>query len=102
MLLVDKRHALLQLRDLEVSAVAAIRLLSRRFNALATPVAYRTLVLHHRLVAPSAPCHCSNVFRNISAYTNHIIVRSDLEPEGVARLINSVERLQSLRWVDTL
>lgn len=88
-----------QLRELDERALAAARCLSRRFEAIATPVTYRTLCLNERIVAPDAESRYPNLLRNVSIYTNHVIARSDLNPDGIRRVIDRIQRLRTVRYV---
>ncbi|KAK1987429.1 F-box domain-containing protein [Colletotrichum cereale] len=87
-----------QLREIDERALAAARCLSRRFEAIATPITYRTLCLNEHIVAPDADSLYPNLLRNVSTYTNHVIARSDLDPDGIRRVLDRVQRLKTVRW----
>ncbi|KAH7020164.1 hypothetical protein EDB80DRAFT_563105 [Ilyonectria destructans] len=87
-----------QLRDVDSSSLESVRLASRRFDAIATPIAYRFLTLNERLVAPDAEQRYPNALRHISIHTNHVDVSSNLDPEGITRIILGIQRLASIRW----
>ncbi|EFQ29474.1 F-box domain-containing protein [Colletotrichum graminicola] len=87
-----------QLREIDDRALAAARCLSRRFEAIATPITYRTLCLNERIVALDADSRYPNLLCNVSTYTNHVIARSDLDPDGIRRVLDRVQRLKTVRW----
>lgn len=92
---------ILQLREIDECALAAARCLSRRFEAIATPVTYRTICLNERIVAPDAESRYPNLLRNVSSYTNHVVTRSDLDPDGIRRVLDRVQRLKTVRYADS-
>jgi hypothetical protein len=75
-----------------------VRLVSRGFNDLALPVAYRYLTLNKALVESGARTRYPAAFRYIETHTQHIIATSDLDPIGVTAVLWQVKRLQSIRW----
>ncbi|KAF6840686.1 F-box domain-containing protein-like protein [Colletotrichum plurivorum] len=87
-----------QLREIDGRAVAAARCLSRRLDAIATPVTYHTLSLNERIVAPDTESRYPNLLRHVSTFTNHVVVRSDLDPDGIRRVLDRVQRLKTVRW----
>jgi len=89
----------IQLRDLDKTSVASARCLSRRLEAIATPIVYKTLYLTERIVSDDTEKLLPNLLWNISAYTNHVVARSDLNPEGIRRILDSVQRLYSVKFV---
>lgn len=89
-----------QLREIDGRAVAAARCLSRRLDAIATPVTYHTLFLNERIVAPDTESRYPNLLRHVSTFTNHVVVRSDLDPDGIRRVLDRVQRLKTVRYVD--
>jgi hypothetical protein len=74
-----------------------VRLVSRGFNDLALPVAYRYLTLNKALVESGARTRYPAAFRYIETHTQHIIATSDLDPIGVTAVLWQVKRLQSIR-----
>lgn len=89
-----------QLRDVDLRSAAAARCLSSKFEALATPIVYRVLSLNENAVAPDAELKYPNLLSNIATYTSHVVARSDLEPSGTARVLASIRRLLSVRYVE--
>lgn len=87
-----------QLRDIDTQYVSTARLLCRRFNQIAVPIAYNTLVLTERIVAQDAGLHFPQALEHISAHTNHVVARSDLDPAGIKRILERIRRLCSVRW----
>ncbi|KAK7413540.1 hypothetical protein QQX98_007549, partial [Neonectria punicea] len=87
-----------QLRDVDSHSLESVRLASRRFDAIATPIVYQLLTLNERLVAPDAHHRYPTTFRHISVHTNHVVVPSNLDPEGITRIILGIQRLASIRW----
>ncbi|KAI8675443.1 hypothetical protein NCS57_00445500 [Fusarium keratoplasticum] len=87
-----------QLRDIDTRSVLSVRLISKRFDAIATPTAYRFLTLNEHLVAPDAEQQYPNVFDHISLHTNHVVVPSNLDPDGISRVLSCIRRLSSIRW----
>lgn len=77
-----------------------MRLVSRRFNDIATPIIYRSLALNQRLVALDAEIQYPNALHHIAVYTNHVVVSSNLDREGVTRILTRVRRLSSVRFVN--
>lgn len=73
-----------------------MRLVSTRFNAIATPIAYQRLTLNGRLVAPDFEPSYPRALHNISLYTNHVIVPSNLIAQGITYLLHRIRRLQSI------
>ncbi|KAF7546652.1 hypothetical protein G7Z17_g8291 [Cylindrodendrum hubeiense] len=87
-----------RLRDVDSTSLESVRLASRRFDAIATPIVYRFLTLNERLVAPDAEQRYPNALRHIYMHTNHVAVSSDLDPEGITRILLGIQRLASIRW----
>ncbi|TDZ38342.1 hypothetical protein C8035_v007285 [Colletotrichum spinosum] len=88
-----------QLREIDQRAVAAARCLSRRLEAIATPITYQTLFLNERIVAPDAESCFPNLLRNVSTFTHHVVVRSDLDSAGIRRVLDRIQRLKTVRWL---
>ncbi|KAH7358631.1 F-box domain-containing protein [Plectosphaerella cucumerina] len=86
------------LRDVDLLALLAVRLVSRRFEALAKPIFYHVLTLNDKIVDPDADIDYPNLLDNVARHTNHVVARSDLDPRGIARVLANVRRLQSVRW----
>ncbi|OLN86104.1 hypothetical protein CCHL11_05215 [Colletotrichum chlorophyti] len=87
-----------QLREIDQRALAGTRRLSKRFEAIATPLTYQILCLNERIVAPDAELRYPNLLRNVSTYTNHVVARSDLDPDGIRRVLDRVQRLKTVQW----
>ncbi|CAF3432964.1 hypothetical protein FGSG_08925 [Fusarium graminearum PH-1] len=87
-----------QLRDLDSHALTSVRLVSKRLDAIAAPIAYRFLTLNEALVAPDAARRHPDVFRHISNLTNHVIIPSNLNSTGINSLLSCIKRLKSVRW----
>lgn len=86
-----------QLRDIDTQYVSTARLLCQRFNQIAIPIAYKTLVLTERIVAQDAGQHFPQALEHISAHTHHVVARSDLDPAGIKRLLERIRKLSSVR-----
>ncbi|KAM0280138.1 hypothetical protein ACHAQH_004210 [Verticillium albo-atrum] len=84
--------------DIDPSSAAASRRLSRRFEAIATPIVYHILCLNESIVSEDAEARYPNLFRNVAAHTNHVVARSNLDPVGIRSVLDRVQRLQSVRW----
>ncbi|KAF7563851.1 hypothetical protein G7046_g276 [Stylonectria norvegica] len=87
-----------QLRHIDLEALQSLRLVSRRFNAIATPIFYHILTLNDSIVAPDAEQRYQTVFQHISNYTHHVVVPSYLDPSGINRILVRIRRLDSVRW----
>lgn len=86
------------LRDIDPPSAATSRRLSRRFEAVATPIVYHVLCLNESIVSTGAEARYPNLFRNVAAHTNHVVARSNLDPFGIKRVLDRVRRLQSVQW----
>lgn len=86
-----------QLRDIDTQYVSTARLLCQRFNQIAIPIAYKTLVLTERIVAQDAGLHFPQALEHISAHTHHVVARSDLDPAGIKRILERIRKLSSVR-----
>ncbi|KAK8099408.1 uncharacterized protein PG998_012649 [Apiospora kogelbergensis] len=90
-----QRHPL---RDLDARSLENTRLLSTRFNAIATPIKYEFLRLTKRIIAPESSLYLPCALQNAYRYTRHVEVASDLDPTRVKQLLGGVHRLLSVRW----
>ncbi|KAG5921558.1 hypothetical protein E4U42_005797 [Claviceps africana] len=88
-----------QLRVLDARAIFTVRSVCRIFDALATPIAYRRVALNEKIVQPDAPRRFPSAWEHISAYTNHVMVRSNLRPSGIRRILSGITRLSSVTYV---
>ncbi len=79
------------------------RCVCRRFEAIATPAAYRTVTLNEALVASPASQRGGHRYRraleNVSAHANHVVVRSNLDRSGVRRILGAIRQLVTVRQV---
>ncbi|KAF4119874.1 hypothetical protein GMORB2_3562 [Geosmithia morbida] len=88
-----------QLRDIDTDSLRQLRLASREFNDIATPVYYRTLVLNELLVHEDAQTlYPVTLFQNIACFTKHLVIRSTLDPTGVRRILSLTASLSSITW----
>ncbi|KAF4977040.1 hypothetical protein FZEAL_6378 [Fusarium zealandicum] len=87
-----------QLRDIDARSLVSVRLVSKRLDAIATPIAYRFLTLNERLVAPDAERRYPHALYHISLFTNHIVIPSNLDPEGISGILSRIRRLNSVCW----
>jgi len=81
------------------SLVASIRRVSRFFNDIATPIFYRHITLNGRLVAVEAQVLYSRSLVNIFAHTKHVAITSDTRPEAASRILERIEGLLSVTYV---
>ncbi|KAG5916233.1 hypothetical protein E4U53_004353, partial [Claviceps sorghi] len=84
------------LRFLDATAIFTVRSVSRIFDALATPIAYRRIALNEKIVQSDAQGRFSSALGHISAHTNHVLVRSNLAPGGIRRILSGITRLSSV------
>ncbi|ORY67459.1 F-box domain-containing protein [Pseudomassariella vexata] len=87
-----------QLRCVDARSLAVFRLLSRRFDAIITPIKYEYLCLTERIIAGQALTHFPHALEKVYVHTRHVDARSDLNPEDTKRLLNRINRLLSVRW----
>lgn len=87
----------MQLRDIDAQYIATARLLCRRFNEIAIPIAYTTLALNERIVDPASEQEFPQALAHIYAYTNHVIARSNLNPDGIKTILERIRKLSSVR-----
>ncbi|KAF4448900.1 hypothetical protein F53441_7724 [Fusarium austroafricanum] len=90
-----------QLRDIDLPTLTSVRLVSKRFDAIATPIAYRLLTLNESLVAPDAEQQYPNVFRHISYFTNHVVIPNGEIPTTGLWLPSDLRRLHNCNSNDT-
>ncbi|KAK7946472.1 uncharacterized protein PG986_010793 [Apiospora aurea] len=89
---------LTHLRDLDARSLANARLLSRRFDAIVTPIKYEYLRLTERILATGTSLSLPYALQNVYRCTRHVEVASDLDPAGIKQLLGGVHRLLSVRW----
>lgn len=87
-----------QLQDMDTRSLSAARLVSVKFNAIATPMKYHSCRITRCIIDPRAEIVFPEVIANICAYTRHVRVDSDLDAEHVKNLLNKIERLSSISW----
>ncbi|KAI1417176.1 hypothetical protein F5Y13DRAFT_152174 [Hypoxylon sp. FL1857] len=87
-----------QLRDIDPRALAGVRELSKRFEAIAAPIQFDTICLNERIIAPQTEIYFPRILRYLHLFTRHIKVRSDLDPVNARRVLDRAQRLSSLRW----
>ncbi|KAG5982121.1 hypothetical protein E4U55_002268 [Claviceps digitariae] len=86
----------IKLQTLDTKSVFTVRSVCRIFDAVATPIAYRRIALNEKIVHSDAQRHFSSAVEHISAYTNHVIIRSDLTPRGIRRILCGIKKLSSV------
>ncbi|KAI1771656.1 hypothetical protein F4818DRAFT_198576 [Hypoxylon cercidicola] len=87
-----------QLRDIDSRTLASARQLSRRLESIIAPIQFDTFHLNERIITPHAETHSPRLCQYLYTYTKHVHVRSDLDPENTARVLDRIQRLSSLRW----
>ncbi|KAI1851962.1 hypothetical protein JX266_002815 [Neoarthrinium moseri] len=87
-----------QLREINTMSLASARLLSKRFNAIITPIRYEHLTLTEQIIAPEAATYFPEALGRIHTLTRHVEIRSDLDPQGIQRLLSRIRRLLTVRW----
>ncbi|KAH6651744.1 F-box domain-containing protein [Truncatella angustata] len=86
------------LRDVDAGSLATARLLSRRFDAIVTPIKYKFLYLSERILAPEAQAYIPDALEKIYVHTRHVQANSDLDPQNIKRLLDRIQRLSTVRW----
>jgi hypothetical protein len=94
--------SLFQLRDIDPRSLGAVRLVSTRFHAIATPIKYHTLRMTQYIIDSQAETYFAAGIAHICAHTRHVTVDSHLNAEHVKRLLNKIERLSSIRYLPRL
>lgn len=89
----------LQLRGIDYPSLFRLRRVSRRFNAIATPVVYRTLELSDRLVATDAHLAYAAAFGHIAHFTRHVVIHSGLDPVGIRRVLQRTGLISTITFV---
>ncbi|KAI0201834.1 F-box domain-containing protein [Astrocystis sublimbata] len=87
-----------QLSNIDSRSLSAVRLVSRRFNAIVTPLRYQTLLATPSIIDPRAETYFSNGVANVRAHSRHVTVNSDLNAEHVKTFLHKLQRLSSIRW----
>ncbi|OTB12851.1 hypothetical protein K445DRAFT_65664 [Daldinia sp. EC12] len=86
------------LRDVDPHALANARRLSRRFEAIITPIYFESICLNEHIIDPIAELYFPGYFRNLYLFTRHVETRSNLDARSTRRVLDGVQRLCSLRW----
>ncbi|KAI1181065.1 F-box domain-containing protein [Nemania sp. FL0916] len=84
--------------SVDVGSLSAVRLVSTRFNAIATPMRYHTIRMTQPIINPKAEDYFPQGIANIYAHTAHVKVDSDLNAEDVKRLLDKIVKLSSISW----
>ncbi|KAI1108536.1 F-box domain-containing protein [Nemania sp. NC0429] len=87
-----------QLANIDLRSLGTTRLVSTRFNAIATPIRYHTLRMTRSIISPQADIYFPQGVANVYAHTRHVIVDSDLEAEDVKRVLNNIRGLSCISW----
>ncbi|KAL3956610.1 hypothetical protein ACCO45_009456 [Purpureocillium lilacinum] len=87
-----------QLRYIDYRSLFLLRLVCRHFHSLATPAAYHTIELNDALLRPNAERVYPGALDHVARFTRHVVIRSDLNPQGVKRVLSATRRLSSIRW----
>ncbi|KAH9905343.1 F-box domain-containing protein [Xylariomycetidae sp. FL2044] len=87
-----------KLRDIDSHSLSAVCLLSRRLNAIVTPIKFETLRLNERIITPQAEVYLPHSLEKVYYYTRHVVASSELDPDRIKRILDRVRRLVSLRW----
>lgn len=82
---------------MDARSLAASCQLSRRFDAVVSPIRYEYLRLTERICAPQAVIHFPQALDKVYVYTRHVEVPNDLDPRAVKRLLGRIHRLLSVR-----
>lgn len=92
-----------QLRDLDPEglprSLLAIRLLCRGFYQIGTPIAYHAVHLTDRVIRDDAESLFPNALKHIFVHARHVVVRSNLNRQGVKTLLDNIQKLQSVRYI---
>ncbi|KAI0403582.1 F-box domain-containing protein [Xylaria palmicola] len=87
-----------QLEEIDPRSLGVARLVSTRFNIIATPIKYRTIQMTKYIMDPQAETLFPEGITNIHLHTRHVIVDSDLNAEHAKRILDKIERLSSISW----
>ncbi|KAJ2899673.1 hypothetical protein MKZ38_002924 [Zalerion maritima] len=86
-----------KLRELERASLVNVRLVSRRFDAIALPIQYRTIHLNDRILSSDGGCS-PQALEHLYANTRHVVAGSNLNPDRIRTILGKIRRLESLRW----
>ncbi|KAK9777285.1 putative F-box domain-containing protein [Seiridium cardinale] len=87
-----------QLHDIDSRSLASARLLSKKFDAIITPIKYEHLRLTEQILAPESQNYFPVALEKIYAHTRHVQANSDLDPRSIKRLLDRIRRLLTVRW----
>ncbi|OTB07343.1 hypothetical protein M426DRAFT_20051 [Hypoxylon sp. CI-4A] len=87
-----------QLRDIDKRALASTRQLSRKLEAIITPIQYETIFLNRQIIDPQSEVYFSQGLENIFSFTRHVEMTSDLDPVNTRKVLDKIQCLSSLRW----
>ncbi|KAI0875237.1 F-box domain-containing protein [Hypoxylon argillaceum] len=87
-----------QLANADAWSLGTARLFSARFNAIVTPVKYRTLRMTQNIIAPQAEIYFPGGLANIYTHTRHVKVDSNFNAEYAKRILDKIEGLSSISW----
>ncbi|KAI1300486.1 F-box domain-containing protein [Xylaria venustula] len=87
-----------QLKYIDSRSLSAVRLVSKRLNAIATPLKYHTLQITHNIISPQAEVYFPGGIAHIRSHTRHVKVDSNLNAEYVKCLLQKIEKLSSVSW----
>ncbi|KAK6066963.1 F-box domain-containing protein-like protein [Seiridium cupressi] len=90
-----------QLHDIDSRSLASARLLSKRFDAIITPIKYEHLRLTEQILATESQNYFPVALEKIYAHTRHVQANSDLDPRSIKRLLDRVRRLLTVRNLET-
>ena len=80
-------------------SLCALRLVSTRLDAIATPVLYRTMELNPTLVEPGADERFAKAFAHIARYTKDVLIHNGLDEAGLRRFLNVASKLETITQV---
>ncbi|UNI22426.1 hypothetical protein JDV02_008317 [Purpureocillium takamizusanense] len=87
-----------QLRYIDYRSLFLLRLVCRQFHSIATPAAYRAIEFNKALLQANAERVYPGALEHVAQFTRHVIIRSDLSPQSVRRVLSRTKRLSSIRW----
>ncbi|EJT79889.1 hypothetical protein GGTG_04971 [Gaeumannomyces tritici R3-111a-1] len=91
-------------RNYSLVDIVVVRLVCRRFNEIAIPIQYQTLVLTKRLLYHPSPGRLMVAYANMHLYTNHVIASIDDQEDcaqnhrAVARITENIMKLSTFTW----
>ncbi|KAI1080489.1 hypothetical protein F5B20DRAFT_570319 [Whalleya microplaca] len=88
-----------QLRDIDARSLATARQLSRRFEAIVTPLKFERLRLNKRIIDPEAELYYPGALQNVYLHTRHVEAGNNLNPQDIKRVLDRIQRLLSFKWL---